>query len=223
MKLNNVRFLSALTALALFGVSDLRAQSQNTVPANVAGGTVPANIAGGFAKFTPVSQISSLAKAANGAMTNTTATFPMPPIAGHPVVAVLALSPAIFPQGIFFFPIDPQSQPAKAGDFALEGGVSVSYPQDGIALSFTDFRVDILGNLFARITFNGQSIGGEIQLANASAARIGLSPDKTQFTIIETLRVSNIFAESINKIFGATVLTPNQQIANVDLVADVID
>jgi hypothetical protein len=83
--------------------------------------------------------------------------------------------------------------------------------------------VDTEGNLVARITFNGQSIGGEIQLANASAARIGLTPDKTQSTIFETLRISTFFADAVNKLFGAPVLTPGQPIANVELVADVIN
>jgi hypothetical protein len=145
MKFYNVRLLGSLTALALIGVSAAQAQS---FPAMMnhpgSSSSVPANVAGGFAKFTPDIKISSIEKAA-GTVTINKATFPLPAIPGHRVV-VQAISPGIFPDGILFLPIDPQSQPAKAGDFALLGGVSLAYPQDGIFISFTDFREDTSGS-----------------------------------------------------------------------------
>jgi hypothetical protein len=223
MQFHNVRFLGSLAAWALLGVDAAQAQSSDSIPANAqSSSSIPENVAGGFAKFTPNFKVNSLEIGANGALTHTTATFPIPAIAGHPAVAVLALSPGIFPQGILFLPIDPQSQPAKAGDFALEGGVSVSYPQDGLFLEFTEFREDTSGNLFARFSANGRDVGGgEIELATATAARIGLTPDKTQFTISENLQISAAFAQAVNTLFHATVLMPGQQIATADLVADV--
>jgi len=149
----------------------------------------------------------------------------MPSIAGHPGVAVLALSPGFFDQeGNLFLPLDPQSHPAKTGDFALLGGVSVSYPNVGIFITFTEFREDISGNLFARVTANGQAIGGgEIELVTASAARIGLTADKTQFTIQAKLRVAAQLAQAVNALFNSSVLVPDEQIATEDLVADVIN
>jgi hypothetical protein len=223
MHFYNVSFLGSLAAFALLGVNAGQSQSVDSMSSNEqSASSIPANVAGGFAKFTPDSKIDSLETAANGALTHTTATFPLPAIAGHPGVAVLALSPGIFPQGNLFLPIDPQSQPAKAGDFALEGGVSVSYPQDGLFLAFTEFREDVSGNLFARFSVNGRDIGGgEIELATATAARIGLTPDKTQFTISAKLQISAAFAQAVNGLFRATVLTPGEQIATEDLVADV--
>jgi hypothetical protein len=131
MRFYNITLLGSLTALVFLGVGTAQTQS---FPASfrqpAATSSVPANVAGGFAKFSPDFKIDSVEKAADGAMAHTTATFPLPAISGHPV-AVRAISPGIFPQGILFLPIDPQSQPAKAGDFALLGGVSLSYPRDG--------------------------------------------------------------------------------------------
>jgi hypothetical protein len=223
MHFYNVRFLKSLAAFALLGVSAGQAQSSGSIPLEQAQSSVsiPANVAGGFAQFTPNSKINSLEKAADGALTHTTATFPLPAIAGHPV-AVRAISPGIFPQGSLFLPIDPQSQPAKAGDFALLGGVSVSYPQDGIFISFTEFREDTSGNLFARFSANGHDIGGgEIELATATAAKSAPTADRTQFTISAKLQISAAFAQLVNGLFHATVLSPGEQIATEDLVADV--
>jgi hypothetical protein len=215
MRFYNLRFLGSLAVFALLGVNAGQAQSSSSVPASVVGG---------FAQFSPNSKIDSLEKAADGAMTHTTTTFPLPAIAGHPGVAVRAISPGIFPQGSLFLPIDPQSKPAMTGDFALLGGVSISYPQEGLHLAFTQFREDTAGNLFARFSANGQDIGGgEIELATATASRIAPTPDKTQFTIAAKLRISNAFAQLVNGLFGATVLTPGEQIATEDLVADVAD
>jgi hypothetical protein len=222
MRFYNVRLLGSLAALAFLGIGAANAQSfPATFRQTGSTNSVPANVAGGFAKFTPDFKINSIEKAADGTMTHTTATFPLPAIPGHPV-AVRALSPAIFPQGILFLPIDPQSQPAKAGDFALLGGVALSYPQDGIFLAFTDFREDNSGNLFGRFFVNGQDVGGgEIELANATGAKIGQTSDHTQFTISAKLQISAAFAQLVNRTFHATVLSPGQQIATEDLVADV--
>jgi len=222
MKFYNVRLLGSLTALALIGVSAAQAQS---FPAMMnhpgSSSSVPANVAGGFAKFTPDIKISSIEKAADGTVTNNKATFPLPAIPGHPVV-VQAISPGIFPGGILFLPIDPQSQPAKAGDFALLGGVSLAYPQDGIFISFTDFREDTSGNLFARFFANGQDVGGgEIELATAAGAKI--ASNHSQFTISAKLQIAASFAQLVNRLFHANVLTPGQQIATEDLVPDVVN
>ena len=224
MQFYNARFLGSLAAFVLIGVNAGQAQSSDSMSANV-GGSIPTNVSGGFAKFSPNSKVNSLARAANGALTHTTSTFPMPSIAGHPGVAVLALSPGFFDQeGNLFLPLDPQSHPAKTGDFALLGGVSVSYPNVGIFITFTEFREDISGNLFARVTANGQAIGGgEIELVTASAARIGLTADKTQFTIQAKLRVAAQLAQAVNALFNSSVLVPDEQIATEDLVADVIN
>jgi hypothetical protein len=222
MRLYNVRLLGSLAALAFLAVGAANAQSFPAKSRQSESTTsVPANVAGGFTKFTPDFKINSIEKAADGTMTHTTATFPLPAIPGHSV-AVRAISPGIFPQGILFLPIDPQSQPAKAGDFALLGGVSLSYPQDGIFIAFTDFREDTSGNLFGRFFVNGQGVGGgEIELANATGAKIGQTSDHTQFTISAKLQISAAFAQLVNRLFHATVLSPGQQIATEDLVADV--
>jgi hypothetical protein len=115
MRFYNITLLGSLTTLVFLGVGTAQAQS---FPASfrqpAATSSVPASVAGGFAKFTPDFKINSVEKAADGALTHTTATFPLPAISGHPV-AVRAISPGIFPQEILFLPIDPQSQPAKAG------------------------------------------------------------------------------------------------------------
>jgi hypothetical protein len=224
MHFYNVGFLGSLGAFVLLAVNAGQAQSSGSMPLEhtQSSSSVPATVAGGFAQFSPNSKIDSLGKAADGAITHTTATFPVPAIAGHPGVAVRAISPGIFPQGSRFLPIDPQSKPALTGDFALLGGVTVSYPQEGLHLAFTQFREDNAGNLFARFSGNGQDIGGgEIELATATASRIAPTPDKTQFTIAAKLRISNAFAQLVNGLFGATVLTTGDQIATEDLVADV--
>ena len=223
MHFYDVRFLGSLTAFALLGVNAGQAQSSDSMSANVAS-SAPANVAGGFAKFIQDFnfKVDSLETAANGALTHTTSTFPLPVFPGHPGVAVLALSPGILVQGTLFLPIDPQSQPAKAGDFALEGGVSVSYPKEGIFISFTEFREDTSGNLFARISAKWTGYrGGEIELVTAAAARITPTPDKTQFTISSRLLISAQFAQLVNGLFHASVLTPGQEIASQGLVADV--
>jgi hypothetical protein len=103
MQFQNVSFWGPLAAFALLGVNAGQAQSSDSISTNVTG-SIPANVAGGFAKFTPNSKIDSLETAANGALTHTTATFPMPAIAGHPGVAVLALSPGIFPREVSSYP-----------------------------------------------------------------------------------------------------------------------
>src|SRR6266446_8893132 len=141
MQFYNVRLLGSLAAFVLLGVNAGQAQS-------------PANVSGGFAEFTPPINLSRLETTDNGGLTHNTAAFPLPPIAGHPVV-INPQSPGFFnQQQSLFLPIDPQSQPAKTGNFALLGGVSVSYPQDGLFIEFTQFREDTIGNLFAQVTVN---------------------------------------------------------------------
>jgi hypothetical protein len=221
MQFYNVRFLGSLAAFVLLGVNAGQAQTSDPMSANV-GASIPANVAGGFAEFTPTINLGSLETAANGALTHGRAAFPIPPIAGHPV-AILPISPGFFNRRqSLFLPIDPQSQPAKTGNFALLGGVSVSYPQDGIFVTFTQFREDTNGNLFAIVTVNGKSMG-EIHLAIATAARFSPSPDRTQFIISAKLQVSAALAQAVNALFNTTVLTPGEQIATEDLVADVVN
>jgi hypothetical protein len=118
MNFCNVRFFGSLAAFALLGVCAGQAQSSGSMPLEQAqsSSSVPATVAGGFAQFSPNSKIDSLGKAADGAMTHTTTTFPLPAIAGHPGVVVRAISPGIFPQGSLFLPIDPQSKPTMTGD-----------------------------------------------------------------------------------------------------------
>jgi hypothetical protein len=141
MHFYNVGFLGSLGAFVLLAVNAGQAQSSGSMPLEQtqSSSSVPATVAGGFAQFSPNSKIDSLGKAADGAITHTTATFPVPAIAGHPGVAVRAISPGIFPQGSLFLPLDPQSKPALTGDFALLGGVTVSYPQEGLHLASLNF------------------------------------------------------------------------------------
>jgi len=208
MQFYNVRLLGSLAAFALLAVNAGQAQT-------------PANVSGGFAEFTSTINLSSLQTTANG-LTHSTAAFPLPPIAGHPV-AILPISPGFFnQQQSLFLPIDPQSQPAKTGNFALLGGVSVSYPQDGIFIEFTQFREDTIGNLFALVTVNGKSMG-EIHLLSAIGAFFAPSPDRTQFIITAKLRVTAALAQAVNTLFNTTVLTLNEQIATEDLIADVLN
>jgi hypothetical protein len=213
MKFHNVRSLGLLAAFTLLGLNPGQAQSS---------GSIPAHISGGDAQFTPDITVSSPAMGANGAMTNTTIVFPLVPIPGHPGVAVVTQSPAFIAIGSFFFPISPKSRPAKTNDFDLLGGVSVSYPQDGINLSFTEFRVDTTGNVFARFSVNGKSIGGkEIELLTAAPAETAPTPDPTQFTLVVKEQISSNFAQIINGLFHATVLAPGQQAATLNLDAQV--
>jgi len=224
MQFSNVRFLGSLAAFVLLGVNAGQAQSSGSMPIQQAqsSGSIPANVSGGFAEFTPTINLSSLETTANGGLSHSRAAFPIPPIAGHPV-AILPQSPGFFnQQQSLFLPIDPQSQPAKTGNFALLGGVSVSYPQDGLFIQFTQFREDTIGNLFAIVTVNGKSMG-EVHLAIAIGAHFAPSPDRTQFIITSKLQVSAALAQAVNTLFNTTVLTPGEQIATEDLVADVIN
>jgi len=116
-------------------------------------------------------------------------------------------------------PVDDGQEPP---DFALLGGVSVSYPQDGLFIEFTQFREDTIGNLFAQVTVNGKSMG-EIHLVIAIGAHFAPSPDRTQFIITAKLQVSAALAQAVNTLFNTTVLTPNEQIATEDLIADVLN
>ena len=223
MQFYNVRLLGSLAAFALLGVNAGQAQSSGSMPIQQAQSSrsIPQNVSGGFAEFTPTINLSSLQTTATG-LTHSTAAFPLPPIAGHPV-AILPISPGFFnQQQSLFLPIDPQSQPAKTGNFALLGGVSVSYPQDGIFIEFTQFREDTIGNLFALVTVNGKSMG-EVHLVSAIGAHFAPSPDRTQFIITAKLQVSAALAQAVNALFNTTVLTPNEQIATEDLVADVLN
>ena len=223
MQFHNVRLLGSLAAFVLLGVNAGQAQSSGSMPIQQAhsSGSIPQNVSGGFAEFTPTINLSSLQTTANG-LTHSTAAFPLPPIAGHPV-AILPISPGFFnQQQSLFLPIDPQSQPAKTGNFALLGGVSVSYPQDGLFIEFTQFREDTIGNLFAQVTVNGKSMG-EIHLVIAIGSHFAPSPDRTQFIITAKLQVSAALAQAVNALFNTTVLTPNEQIATEDLIADVIN
>jgi hypothetical protein len=116
MQFYNVRFLGSLAAFVLLGVNAGQAQTSDSMSANV-GGSIPANVAGGFAEFTPTINLSSLETAANGGQSHSRAAFPIPPIAGHPVV-INPQSPGFFnQQQSLFLPIDPQSQTGKNRQF----------------------------------------------------------------------------------------------------------
>jgi hypothetical protein len=161
MKLHLISFLGSIAALALLGINAAQAQSPNSAAQAQSLGSVPAHISGAHAEFTPILTANSTAQAADGSMTHTTALFPVPPIPGHPGVAIVVKSPAFFAHGNFFFPLSSKSRPTKTDDFDLEGAISVSYSQEVIHLLFTQFRVDTTGNVFGRLSVNGQEMARE--------------------------------------------------------------
>ena len=182
--------------------------------------SAPARISGGHAEFTPTIQIPSTGNAGTQSPTDNLA-FPLPMIPGFPGISIVAKSPAFVAHGSFFFPLSDSSRPEKTGDFILEGEIEYSIPQQKIFILFSHFRVDTSGNVFGRFRLNGQEIGGsEIELLNAAS---GTSPatDKNKFTISAKELISTDFADAINKLFNATVLTPGQELATLSLVARV--
>jgi hypothetical protein len=203
-----------LGSLALFSMVGLDAgKAQSSASA-------PARISGGHAEFTPTIQIPSTGNAGTQSPTDNLA-FPLPMIPGFPGISIVAKSPAFVAHGSFFFPLSSSSRPEKTSDFILEGEVEYSIPQQKIFILFSHFRVDTSGNVFASVKLNGQEIGGgEIELLNAPT---GTSPatDKNKFTISAKELISTEFADAINKLFNATVLTPGQELATLSLVARV--
>jgi hypothetical protein len=209
MRYRNSLLLGSFALFSVLGIDVGQAQSS---------GSVPARISGGHAEFTPTIQIPGTGAAGTESSTDNLA-FPLPVIPGYPGISIVAKSPAFVAHGSFFFPLSDSSQPEKTGDFVLEGEVEYSIPQLKISILFSHFRVDTSGNVFARFILNGQEIGGsEIELLNAAP---GTSPttDKNKFTISAKELIAAGFADAINKLFNATVLTPGQELATLNLVA----
>jgi hypothetical protein len=209
MRYRSSLLLGSFALLSMLGIDVGQAQSS---------GSVPARISGGHAEFTPTIQIPSTGAVGTESSTDNLA-FPLPVIPGYPGISIVAKSPAFVAHGSFFFPLSDSSRPEKTGDFVLEGEVEYSIPQAKIFILFSNFRVDTSGNVFARFRLNGQEIGGsEIELLNAAP---GTSPttDKNKFTILAKELVAAGFADAINKLFNATVLTPGQELATLNLVA----
>ena len=209
MRYHNSLLLGSFALFSVLGVDVGQAQSS---------ASVPARISGGHAEFTPTIQIPTTAAAGTEGSTDNVA-FPLPMIPGLPGISIVAKSPAFVAHGSFFFPLSKSSRPEKTGDFVLEGEVDYSIPQQKIFIVFSDFRVDTTGNVFARFVLNGQEIGGnEIELLTAAP---GTAPttDKNKFTISAKELVAAGFADAINKVFNATVLTPGLELATLNLVA----
>lgn len=209
MRYRNSLLLGSFALLSMLGIDVGQAQSS---------GSVPARISGGHAEFTPTIQIPSTGAVGTESSTDNLA-FPLPVIPGYPGISIVAKSPAFVAHGSFFFPLSDSSRPEKTGDFVLEGEVEYSIPQQKIFILFSHFRVDTSGNVFARFRLNGQEIGGsEIELLNPAP---GTSPttDKNKFTISAKELVAAGFAGAINKLFNATVLTPGQELATLNLMA----
>ena len=209
MRYRSSLLLGSFALLSMLGIDVGQAQSS---------GSVPARISGGHAEFTPTIQIPSTGAVGTESSTDNLA-FPLPVIPGYPGISIVAKSPAFVAHGSFFFPLNDSSRPEKTGDFVLEGEVEYSIPQAKIFILFSNFRVDTSGNVFARFRLNGQEIGGsEIELLNAAP---GTSPttDKNKITILAKELVAAGFADAINKLFNATVLTPGQELATLNLVA----
>ena len=211
MRYRNSLLLGSLALFSMLGIDAGKAQSS---------GSAPARISGGHAEFTPTIQIPSTGNAGTESPTDNLA-FPLPMIPGYPGISIVAKSPAFVAHGSFFFPLSDSSRPKKTGDFILEGEVEYSIPQQKISILFSHFRVDTSGNVFGSFKLNGQEIGGgEIELLNAAP---GTSPatDKNKFTISAKELISTEFADAVNKLFNATVLTPGQELATLSLVARV--
>jgi hypothetical protein len=211
MHLYNVKIFLSLAASALLGVGALQAQSYGSFPNNVLGGSVT---------FTSTINPANLERTASG---KPVVNFPIPIVPGHPA-DVVGISPGFASENplALMLPIDPQSQPVKAGDFAFLGGISVSFPQDKLFITYTDFREDLKGNLFAVPSVNGKAFP-EIEVATAAGATFQSINGGTQFTIKSKLLVPQALAQFVNGIFHTTVLTPGQEIATQNLVADVIN
>lgn len=213
MHFYNYLLLGSFTACALLGTNAGLAQ---------ASGSVPAHISGGHAEFTPTVQYPGAAAAGGATPTDSGLLFPLPTIAGHPGISIVAKSPAFVAHGRFFFPLSSSSQPEKTGDFVLEGEIAYSLPQEKIFILFSQFRVDTSGNVFARFTVNGQEIGGrEIELLTSAAAGTSATTNATKFTISAKEQISAAFAQAVNNLFQATVLTPGEELATLRLVAHV--
>jgi hypothetical protein len=211
MRYRNSLLLGSLALFSMLGLDAGKAQSS---------ASAPARISGGHAEFTPTIQIPSTGNAGTQSPTDNLA-FPLPMIPGFPGISIVAKSPVFVAHGSFFFPLSSSSRPEKTGDFILEGEVEYSIPQQKIFILFSHFRVGTSGNVFANFKLNGQEIGGnEIELLNAAT---GTSPatDKNKFTISAKELISTEFADAINKLFNATVLTPGQELATLSLVARV--
>jgi hypothetical protein len=211
MRYRNSLLLGSLALFSMLGLDAGKAQSS---------ASAPARISGGHAEFTPTIQIPSTGNAGTQSPTDNLA-FPLPMIPGFPGISIVAKSPAFVAHGSFFFPLSSSSRPEKTGDFILEGEVEYSIPQQKIFILFSHFRVDTTGNVSANFKLNGQEIGGnEIELLNAAT---GTAPatDKNKFTISAKELISTEFADAINKLFNATVLTPGQELATLSLVARV--
>jgi hypothetical protein len=199
MHFHNYLFLGSFTAFALLGVNVGLAQSS---------GSVPAHISGGHAEFTPTVKLPGAGGTSGETSADTALLFPLPAIAGYPGISIVAKSPAFVAHGSFFFPLSSSSQPEKTGDFVLEGEIAYSLPQPKIFILFSQFRVDTSGNVFARFTVNGREVGGrEIELLTSAAAGTTANADATEFKISAKEQISTGFAQAVNNLLNATVLT----------------
>ncbi len=212
MRYRNSLLSGSLALFSMLGIHVGEAQSS---------GSAPAHISGGHAEFRPSIQIPSTGTVGTESPTDANLAFPLPMIPGYPGISIVAKSPAFMAHGSFFFPLSDSSRPEKTGDFVLEGEIEYSIPQPKIFILFSHFRVDTSGNVFARFRLNGEEVGGsEIELLNAAP---GTSPttDKNKFTISAKELISTGFADAVNKLFNATVLTPGEELATLDSVARV--
>jgi hypothetical protein len=211
MHLHHYLLLGSFAAFTL--LSDNMGLAQSISP-------IPQHISGGDAEFKPLYQLPNIGATSDGTPAETNSMFPLPPIPGHSAIPIVTKSPAFVSHGSFFFPLSTQSQPAKNGDFLLLGEVVYSFPQDNLVVLFSDVRLDTNGNVFAKITVNGQEpFGSETELL--SAKTINSTATATQFRETGKEEVSTSFAQALNSLFNATALTPGEQVAVLHLEANI--
>jgi hypothetical protein len=208
--MNNYLFVGSVVAFSLL---DLNLGLSQTQP------SVPEHISGGRAAFAPTITIPS----DGGSSDQNNSAFPLPSLATHKSVSIVAKSPAFISDGSFVFPLSAGSRPRRTGDFLLEGEIAYSYPEDHIAFLFSRFRVDTSGNVFARFTVNGHEIEGkEIRLLTGAAVTTKSLPggfNPPAFELSANEEISAEFAAAVNNAFHDTVLTSGQVLATLDLLA----
>jgi hypothetical protein len=203
MKFNKFLILGSLTTCAFLGADPGQAQSSSSLPAV---------ITGGFVCFTPNMTLPNESK--NTAQRRS---FLMPDIANSPNPTIAAEGPAFFDQNNVFFPLSQHSEPTVAGNFLLEGVIQYNYSSDNIMLTFSNFRVDKVGNVSALVQLNAEA-PVEMVLLNQSASTSGITEE--EFVVTANESVSSAFAQFINSAFGSTVLTAGQQLATLVLAAE---
>jgi hypothetical protein len=203
MKFSKFLILGSLTTCAFLGANPGQAQSSSLLPAV---------ITGGFANFTPNVTLPNESK--NTAQRRS---FLLPGIATSPDPKIVAEGPAFFDQNDVIFPLSQHSEPTVAGNFLLDGEIQYSYPADNITLTFSNFRVDQVGNVSALIQLNAEA-PSEMVILNESASTSGIVEE--EFVVTANESVSSAFAQFINSTFGSTVLTAGQQVATLLLAAE---